>query len=454
MSTYPLRSRIPFSLVSLVTLALLAACGSGSSTPDVAPGPGGTSGGNGDAGPGDPVVDGGVTSTDADAPADEGGAPGPVDAVIAAMAPGSWKELPSTHMADVCPPPYASYGCGAVMLAWSGGAYDGKHDQLFIAGGSHADSYYNNVFVFDLATMTWRRATELPAGATGDTVAPILQDKSVETCGLYPSGATLTIPPAWLTASGYVMPDKCNDPSIVAQLDAQQPRSRHSYGNLAFSEATNRFYLLGGPGLYPSGQSQTTRVDGFDPKTNKWTRQADNTFVGYGAAATDASGNVWYLGAAGSTKLAKYDAATNAWQAQTSDAMGSYYGGAAVDTSRNMLVVTADGKSVYTYALAQAGAPEATRTATGLPAPLGQAPGFEYSPALDRFVAWSGGAAVSLLDPTTWTWSAAPAQGDVPTAAPAQGTFGRFRYSRRRNVFIAVSATTANVFVYKPPSKA
>lgn len=51
---------------------------------------------------------------------------GPVDAVIAAMAPGSWKELPSTHMADVCPPPDASSTCGAVMLAWSRGAYEGK----------------------------------------------------------------------------------------------------------------------------------------------------------------------------------------------------------------------------------------------------------------------------------------------------------------------------------------
>ncbi len=438
-------------MASLGAVASLPACGSDRAAS-------GAAGAEADAGTAtsdaavpasDATVDA-ATTGDSSTGTDDAGAPGPVDAVIAAMPSGSWKELPSTHLADVCPPPYSGYPCGAVMLAWSGGAYDGKHDQLFVNGGGHADSYYNAVFVFDLATMKWRRATELPAGTAGDSVTPILQDKRVETCGLYPSGATLDIPPAFLTASGYVIPDKCNDPSIVAQLDAQQPRSRHTYGNLAFSDATNRFYLLGGPGLYPSGQSMTARVDGFDPTTNKWTRYADNTFVGYGTSATDGSGNVWYLGAAGSTKLAKYDVASGAWQAQASDAQGSYYGGAAVDTSRNVLAVTADGTTLYTYALGVTGAPQTTRMATGLPGTLGQAPGFEYAAALDRFVAWSGGAAVSMLDPKTWTWTAAPVTGDVPTAAPAQGTFGRFRYSRRRNVFVAVSATTANVFLYKP----
>ena len=394
----------------------------------------------------------------ADATATDGGPPGPVDGVIAAMPPGSWKELPSTHMADVCPPPYEHYGCSAVMSAWSGAAYDGNHDQLFVFGGGHSDSYYNNVFVFDLATTTWRRATELPAGLTGDDTLPVpaaVYDKRVEPCGLYPSnipsGTPLNIPAAWLGATGYLMADKCDDPSIVAQLDAQQPRSRHTYGNLAFSEATNRFYALGGVVLYPSGQSLTMRVEGFDPVTNGWTRYADNTFVSYGTSATDGSGNIWYLSTTG--KLAKYDAATDQWQAQASDAMGGYYGGAAVDTSRNVLVVTADGKTLYAYALAQAGAPLTTRMASS-PVALAGAPGFEYSPALDRFVAWSGGSAVSMLDPVAWTWKAAPATGDVPTAASSQGTFGRFRYSRRRNVFVAVNATTEDVFLYKPPPTA
>ena len=67
--------------------------------------------------------------------------------------------------------------------------------------------------------------------------------------------------------------------------------------------------------------------------------------------------------------------------------MGGYYGGAAVDTSRNVLVVTGDGKTLYAYALAQAGAPLTTRMASSPVALALGAPGFEYSPALDRFVA-------------------------------------------------------------------
>ncbi len=42
--------------------------------------------------------------------------------------------------------------------------------------------------------------------------------------------------------------------------------------------------------------------------------------------------------------------------------------------------------------------------------------------------------------------------GDVPTPGALNGTFGRFRYSPVRNVFIAVNSTEENVFIYKPPA--
>jgi len=155
--------------------------------------------------------------------------PGPVDAVIAQIPPDSWKELPATLMADVCPTPTDHYACSNVMSAWSGGAYDSSHDRLVVFGGGHSDSWFNNVFTFDLASMTWKRWTEMANGLTGDTVPDIFLDKRIETCGLYPNGATLEIPDAWLTATGYLMGEKCDDPSIVKQLDPQPPRSVHSF---------------------------------------------------------------------------------------------------------------------------------------------------------------------------------------------------------------------------------
>jgi hypothetical protein len=389
--------------------------------------------------------------SEAGAGPDAGGiVPGPVDAIIEAMPEGSWKELPDTHMADVCPPPYSSYPCEAVMSAWSGGAYDSLRDRLVVWGGGHADSPYNNVFTFDLASMTWKRWTELPDGITGDTTPEIYQDKRVETCGLYPKVAALDIPEAWLTESGYVMPEKCDDPSIVAQLDLQQPRSAHTYGNVAFSEATGLFYALGSIGTYPSGQSRTTLVLGFDFATSKWQRGADNPITDYGASAADAQGHLWYIAG---QKLHEYDPVADSWTAHAADGVGYYYAGSAVDTKHGILALTADGSSVSTYRLGTVDKTQETITPSGLSAPLEGAAGLAYSPRLDRFVAYSGGSRLALLDHDVG-WTEVEGTGDVPGPRASNGTFGRFRYSPARNVFVVVSSTTQNVFIWKPPSVA
>ena len=377
--------------------------------------------------------------------------PGPVDAVIAQMPPDSWKELPATPMADVCPTPTDHYACGAVMAAWSGGAYDSTRDRLVVFGGGHNDSWFNNVFTFDLASMAWKRWTDFTNGLTGDTVPDIFRDKRIETCGLYPSGATLTIPDAWLTATGYLMVDKCDDPSIVAQMDPQQPRSVHSYGNVAFSAVTGRFYDLGSVGLFPSGQSGTMRVMGYDFASAAWVRSAANPQPGYGASATDAAGNIWFVS---QSNLLQFDPGLDKWTVEPSSTTGGYAPGAAVDTKRNVLVVTNDGVAITTYALGQAGAPRTDAVASGLAA-LSVANNLEYLPAIDRFIAWTNqGRSVSFLDPTTWHWTTAQPTGDDPGAGADTGTYGRFRYSSARGVFMLVNTTTTNVFLYKPPTKA
>ena len=79
-------------------------------------------------------------------------------------------------------------------------------------------------------------------------------------------------------------------------------------------------------------------------------------------------------------------------------------------------------------------------------------PGLEYDPKSDRMVAWSGGGTVYSLDLDKKAWTRhdpAPTGGPIPGAANTNGTFGRFRYSPGKNVFVAVSSVTTNVFVYK-----
>lgn len=437
----------PIATTSL-SILLFSACGSSSSSDPDGSVPVEQPGDSG----GPVLADGTAPGADASVVPDAGGiVPGPVDAIIAAMPPGSWKELPKTTMADVCPTPYSTFACEAVMIAWSGGAYDSLRDRLVVWGGGHADSPYNNVFTFDLASMTWKRWTDLPAGMTGDTTPDVFKDKRVETCGLYPKVASLTIPDAFLGPSGYVLPDKCDDPTISAQLDPQQPRSAHTYGNIAFSKATGRFYVLGSIGTFQSGQSSTQRVMGFDFATSQWTRGANNPVIDYGASASDANGHLWYVGP---RKLHEYDPKADIWKSHAPDGEGYYYAGSDVDTKRNVLALTANGTSVSTYALADAAKTHAMVTTTGLSAPIGAAMGFAYSPVLDRFVAWSNGRNLAILDLPAAKWTVLAGTGDDPGAPASNGTYGRFRYSPARNVFVVVSGTKRNVFLWKPPATA
>ena len=173
-----------------------------------------------------------------------GTAPGSIDEVIAAMAPNSWKSLPATQMKEVCPLPYNDYACRSVITAWSGGAYDQARDRMVVYGGGHGDSWYNNVFAFDLATMKWARLSEMAAGANGSSPGSVWNDKRTETCGFYPKGP-LTLPDSVMTPNGYVSPDKCFVEPVLSQLDLQQPRSSHTYGGVFVEPLSGRYCSIG-----------------------------------------------------------------------------------------------------------------------------------------------------------------------------------------------------------------
>lgn len=77
--------------------------------------------------------------------------------VIDRLQPGEWYEVPHSKLRAVVPtpPPFGSYA--AMMNAWSGGAYDTKRDRLIIWGGGHGDYAGNELYAFDLQTLTWLR---------------------------------------------------------------------------------------------------------------------------------------------------------------------------------------------------------------------------------------------------------------------------------------------------------
>ncbi len=405
-----------------------------------------------------PGADAGPVGADAASPGRDAAAPGPdaasidagsVEGIIATMPENSWRRLTDTRLASVCPKTLNHYQCDAVTGAWSGAAYDPESDRLVVFGGGHNDGFLNNVFGFDVRARAWTRWTELPAPLDGlpdsnAAIPAVYQDKRIETCGLYPKGSTLTIDAAWLTPTGYLPYAKCDDPAIVPQLDDQQPRSAHTYGNLAVTGG--RFLILGAAGLYPSGQAGSPRVMAFDFGTRRWERRAENPIAGYGTSAVDAKGHVFY---AGNSALQEYDPVANTWTAvPNGGSADGYYAAAAVDTVRNRLVLTRNGATVHTWALGAGYAHEAR--ATGLSPALPEALGFDYATHLDKFIAWPGGTEVAVLDAASLMWTRVTTGGDDPGPRTQNGTFGRFRYAPKLKVFVLVNDANQDVLLYKP----
>ena len=76
-----------------------------------------------------------------------------------------WYEVPNTKMRDLCPtsPPDIFQGgcdCACVIDDWSGGTYDPNHDKFLVWGGGHNDYYGNELYAFDLKTLSWELLTQ------------------------------------------------------------------------------------------------------------------------------------------------------------------------------------------------------------------------------------------------------------------------------------------------------
>jgi hypothetical protein len=378
----------------------------------------------------------------------------PVDVLIKAMPANSWKALPNSQMKDVCPPPYHAFFCQTVMTAWSGAAYDAGRDRLLVWGGGHSDSFYNNIFAFDLGRMTWSRLTEMPQGATGQQPTDAMNDGRLETCGYYPR-APITIDPADLQGL-YLDPAHCHRPDIEAQLDLQQPRSTHSYGKPVYLPTIDALFYSGGE-YYPGAQTYSPWGFRYSFKTKNWSETAIRPgFTGRGMAAVDAHGDAWYITSDGGP-VARYRPAENAW-----DTFGpinyDVLGVGDIDRKRNQYWFLQDvGRSppVRGYDLnnefkLSSRTPHADIPTSGEVPPQGQRSGFVYADNRDEFVAWVGGREVYFLNPTTRRWRRAVGTGDEPTAPIPNGTFGRWRYSAKRGVFVLVNGTEQNVYLYKP----
>ncbi|MDH5647617.1 MAG: hypothetical protein OEZ01_16520, partial [Candidatus Heimdallarchaeota archaeon] len=146
------------------------------------------------------------------------------------LQPGHWYEVPNSQLSKHAPSPaFALPGYQTnVMQAWSGGAYDTLRDRLIVWGGGHGDYSGNEIYVFDINTLTWSRINEPSNPSGGD-----------EASGIYTDG---------------------------------NPRSRHSYNYLEYMPNIDRFVSVGSAATYPNGMSQDKKFYDFNFDTLTWNK--------------------------------------------------------------------------------------------------------------------------------------------------------------------------------------
>jgi hypothetical protein len=343
-------------------------------------------------------------------------AAGPIDT----LEPGHWYMVASSRLQDVraVPPTvtqthYNSYqgtiGVSGVMRAWSGATYDTSRDRLVVWGGGHTDYGGNEVYAFDINALAWQRLT-LPSEGPYDRV----------------------------------------------QLSDGRPGALHTYDGLEYIPPPVDRMFARGSGYFTTGNgSNATWFFNFGAR--EWQRMANvpESAVQQLAAYDPVSGLVFDHGI---NAMYAFNPATNQWTTAGDTGAGSWYEGnltMTVDPKRRKIVAIGQGKAfVWTINSNGTVSTRSLLSTSGATEILNPgAPGFVYDPVSDRFVAWSGGAAVYTLNMDTRVWTKVnPASGNsvVPTGVTAAGgTFGRFQYIPSKNAFIAVNATDQNVYLYK-----
>jgi len=375
------------------------------------------------------------TDTDADADADPVACTDPDPAftpeeqMLVDLPADSWWQAPGTPMRAVCPADRE--GCANAIAAWSGGAYDARHRRMLVWGGGHADYSGNEVYAFDLATLTWSRLTE-PSPAEYQSQDPL------------PDG---------------------------------QPVSRHSYDGLQVATHANVFVAHGGSRWQDGSGTGVTWA--FDLDAATWQNMEPEGAPSLSNCCSEASAYDPDSGAIFfhlTNRLARYDVDANRWEVLLDLGFPPYWPRyevwgdkrGLVDPTRGLVwffgaglymvwdiaagaAVTDDwvttGGALFSNAESVDGYPEQVIETGGGEVITEGGPGVDYDLAADQIVGWVGGGPWRL-DLEARAWSQGSGAG-APAAPVDNGTFGRFRYVARTNVFVLVNSVDDDVWFYK-----
>jgi len=330
----------------------------------------------------------------------------PLEQTLINLPANTWYAVPNTHMRDVCLPEGSAVdgfqGCGAIVEAWGGGAYDAVHRKMIIWGGGHETYYGNEVYAFDIPSARWERLNDPSPG-------PFNRDP----------------------------------------LADGKPVSRHAFDGLQYITHANRFFGYGGAQAQNGGGTHVTWT--FDVDTKTWRNMLP-------AGASPGVGHVYQLSSAYDAKtrnvymrdpfnLYAYNFDTNTWTTRMYWEHVWDPQTAAIDSRRDLYFTIGAGEWLV-YDITNNSDVTANWITNGGNALIAEgAPGLAYDANSDNLVAWHGGA-VHVLNMQTRAWTRKSAVGAPPLPA-SNGTFGRWRYVSQYNVFILVNSVDDNVYFYK-----
>ncbi|ABA58432.1 Kelch repeat protein [Nitrosococcus oceani ATCC 19707] len=338
---------------------------------------------------------------------------------------GTWIEIPDSHMRQVCPSELvkpSTKDCAAVIESWSGGAFDPVGNRMLLMGGGHGGYYGNELYAFDLDTEKWTRLT--------DPTIPTADAKTV----------------CYSTWDGGLT-----------------PTARHTYNHLAWIDHLSELFLFGGgTSCWNGGTLQDSWT--FNPITRSWKLKKRTSPVGdnYVQIIYDPESREVYAKNSSRVQQAlfSFNFFTNKWTKKISGIdLDMLFRTGTLDTKRHQIWFVGDG-TVNTLLLHPPFTLAAIPTKGGDAIVNTRSPGVAYDPVGDQIVAWCGRAPkcrgaqtneVYILDPAKLTWRVDIPSGEGPTPNKSSaGTFGRWRYAPKNDVFVAINNVDDNVWLYQP----
>jgi hypothetical protein len=357
---------------------------------------------------------------------------------LEALPAGHWCEIANSHLeaAEKLPEDYDDFdgshsskyasfqrnmGINAVTRTWNSATMDTKRNRLLVTGGGHNDYGGNEVYAFELETLSWTRLTD-PTPFPGRS-------------------------PDYRNADG-------------------TPVSRHTYGGLLYIESEDALFLFGGApdaqaggcGVRGAWLLDLTALDSEPYAPKHWSElPSDNepaTHCDIFAQYDSARDRVIFGGLEAWSTL---DVQSRTWSLARNESRGPLrFTHMGIAPSLDLLVhVGGSSKGTFT-AYRDLKDPSLSRQVVQASGDLEitefARPGVSFDPISELVIAYKGGPDVFALDTTTNVWSRigpSATNGFVPGPVTTEGVYGRFAYSAADDLFIYVDRVDRNVVAYR-----